>query len=99
MSPLRDPDGAESGLVPLHYYVYGTRVDDLDPPLEFLAEDDWMTPLNAWIAENYPGATWYAVTAGSGPESRMKAVWIGTEPGRVDPGDAVRTLRVGGADV
>ena len=82
-------------LVPLPHYVYGTRVDQLDPPLAFLADDDWVTPLHKWIVEHYPDTTWWCVADGPGESAAMKAIWVGTPPDEVDDGDEVHVLRVG----
>ncbi len=83
------------GLAPVYYYLYGRRVDQLEPPLPFLDLSDWMTPLNTWIIENYPDATWYAVTAGLGRKAKMKSVWVGTPPKTIARGDVMRTIQVG----
>lgn len=82
-------------LVPLYYYIYGTSVDDIEPPLLFLQFDDWWTPLHAWIVDHYPDATWWCVADRPGREGKMKSVWVGTEPPEIDAGDCVHVIRVG----
>lgn len=91
------PQEPERPMVAMPYYIYGVSADLIDPPLPFLQLDDWWTPLNAWIAENYPDGTWHCVTGGAGDDAPMKSIWVGTPPpdDKLQSGDVVRVIRVG----
>ena len=69
-------------------YINGVEIDKIEPKLEFLALDDWLTPFFHYVFEERKdwGNTLY-IQSDKDPEKHkntpMKAVWFGPVPAEV----------------
>lgn len=72
----------------MRFYVNGVEISKIEPKLEFLAEDDWMTPFFKYVFHDRKdwGNEIYLQTMEDprkNPDTPMSSVWFGPVPAEV----------------